>query len=111
MTPQGVCVGMVGAGAVGQAVGTALMSTGLCGRLLIASRTVEQAAALVADLDDMRTVMGSTVVAYAVEVPRLWDCDAVVIAARAQFTNTRSSEVRMGGAQVNAAVVAGRRAS
>ncbi|WP_079176445.1 lactate dehydrogenase [Streptomyces sp. MUSC 14] len=106
MTPQGACVGMVGAGAVGQAVGTALMSAGLCGRLLIVSRTVEQAAALVADLDDMRTAIGSPVVTYAVEVPRLWDCDAVVIAARAQFTNTRSSEVRMGGAQVNTPVVA-----
>lgn len=84
-----------------------LMPAGLCGRLPIASRTVEQAAALVADLDDMGTAIGSPVVAYAVKVPRLWDCDAIVIAARAQFTNTRSREIRLGGAQANAPVIAG----
>ncbi|MFB8177700.1 lactate dehydrogenase [Streptomyces sp. NPDC055966] len=107
MTPPELCIGVVGAGAVGQAVGATLILAGLCDQLLIASRVVEQAAALAADLDDMRSATGSPVVPYAVEVPRLWDCDAVVIAARAQFTNPRSSDIRMGGLHANARVIAG----
>ncbi|MER6566324.1 lactate dehydrogenase [Streptomyces sp. NPDC001093] len=107
MTPPGLRIGVAGAGAVGQAVGATLMLAGLCDQLLIASRAVEQAAALAADLDDMRSAIGSPVVPYAVEVSRLWDCDAVVIAVRAQFTNPRSSDIRMGGLHANARVIAG----
>lgn len=47
-------VGVVGAGAVGQAVATALVVAGFCKQLIIASRTLEQATSLAADLDDMR---------------------------------------------------------
>ncbi len=59
-------VGVVGAGAVGQAVTTALISSArissaLSARLLITSRTHEQATALAADFDDMRTATNTAV--------------------------------------------------
>lgn len=53
-----VCsIGVVGAGAVGQAVAMALVAAGLCEQLIIASRTLEQARSMVADLDDMRLAL------------------------------------------------------
>ncbi|MFD0394357.1 NAD(P)-binding domain-containing protein [Streptomyces nogalater] len=60
-TPAVGAVGIVGAGAVGQAVATTLCMAGFCRRLLIASRTAEQAAALAADIDDMRQTTASPV--------------------------------------------------
>jgi L-lactate dehydrogenase len=105
MTPAVPAVGLIGGGAVGQSVGGALVAAGLCARLLIASRTSEQAAALADDLDDMRAALGSPVRPCAAEVAELRDCAAVVIAARARFTNTRSTDVRMGGAQANGTVI------
>lgn len=98
-------VGVVGAGAVGQAVTGALVASGLCAQLLVTSRTPEQASALVADLDDMRTVLGSPVHPYAVPVAELMDCPAIVVAVRARFTNIRTADVRMGGAHANAPVI------
>ncbi|SFN95709.1 L-lactate dehydrogenase [Streptomyces sp. cf124] len=98
-------VGVVGAGAVGQTVAAALVARGLCRRLLIASRTIEQAGALAADLDDMRQTTGSPVHPEARGVADLIGCHAVVIAARAAFTNTRTADVRMGGAAANAPVI------
>ncbi|WP_331723871.1 NAD(P)-binding domain-containing protein (plasmid) [Streptomyces coelicoflavus] len=105
MTPLVPSVGVFGAGAVGQAVGGALVAAGLCGRLLVTSRTIEQAQALADDLDDMRTALGSPVLPGAAEAEDLRACAAVVIAVRAQFANTRSTDVRMGGIQANAPVV------
>lgn len=99
-------VGVIGAGAVGQAVGGALVASGACGTLLVASRTPGQAAALVDDLDDMRTALGSPVRPAVAEVSRMRrEADAVVIAVRAPFTNRRATDVRMGGAQANAPAV------
>jgi L-lactate dehydrogenase len=99
-------VGVIGAGAVGQAISGALVAYGPCGRLLVASRTQGQAAALVDDLDDMRTALGSPVRPAVADVARMRrEADAVVIAVRASFTNTRSTDVRMGGAQANAPVI------
>ncbi|MFB7763642.1 lactate/malate family dehydrogenase [Streptomyces xiamenensis] len=98
-------VGVIGAGAVGQAVAAALVTAGPqgpAGRVLVASRTEEQAGALAADLEDMRQGLGSPVRAEARPVSGLLRCDAVVIAARAAFTNPRSSDIRMGGAAANA---------
>ncbi|WP_233580474.1 lactate/malate family dehydrogenase [Streptomyces triticirhizae] len=95
----------MGAGAVGQAVAGALVASGLCARLLVASRTIEQAAALVADLDDMRAAVASPVRPYAASVADLVDCQAVVIAVRARFSNTNATDMRMGGAQANAPVI------
>lgn len=101
MTTVAPAVGVIGAGAVGQAVGAALVCAGLCDRLLIASRSTDQAAALADDLNDMRAAAGSRVRAHAVPVPELRSCPAVVVAARARFTNTRDREVRMGGLHAN----------
>ncbi|OIJ89553.1 lactate/malate family dehydrogenase [Streptomyces colonosanans] len=105
MTPAAPALGLVGTGAVGQAVGAALVAAGLCEQLLVASRTHAQAAALADDLDDMRAAIGSPVRPSAAEVPDLRECAAVVVAARARFTNTRHTDVRMGGAQANAPTI------
>jgi L-lactate dehydrogenase len=94
-------VGVIGAGAVGQAVGAALVAVGLCDRLLLASRSMDQAAALADDLNDLRAGLGSPARAYPVEVAELRDCPAVVVAVRARFTNTRQTDVRMGGMHAN----------
>ncbi|MFE1960888.1 lactate dehydrogenase [Streptomyces sp. NPDC059479] len=98
-------VGIVGAGAVGQAVATTLMTSALPERLLLASRTAGQAAALAADLDDMRQAAGSPVRAQTCAIANLSACAAVVIALRASFANTRQADVRMGGLRANAPVV------
>ncbi|MBT2511326.1 NAD(P)-binding domain-containing protein [Streptomyces sp. ISL-98] len=106
MTPQQVgAVGIVGTGAVGQAVATTLVASGICERLLVASRTREQAAALVADLDDMRQSTASPVQPEARRVADLIGCHAVVVAARAAFTNNCAADVRMGGVAANAPVI------
>ncbi|WP_031511382.1 lactate/malate family dehydrogenase [Streptomyces megasporus] len=98
-------VGVLGTGAVGQAVAGALVASGLCGELLIASRTHAQTEALAADLDDMRTALGSPARPRACRPADLTTCHAVVVAARAHFTNTHHRDVRMGGATANAPII------
>ncbi|MFG3207949.1 NAD(P)-binding domain-containing protein [Streptomyces sp. NPDC048192] len=106
MTPAAVdTVGVIGAGAVGQTVAATLVASRLPERLLVASRLLDQAAALAADLDDMRQATNSPVRPAACDVADLADCAAVVVAVRASFTNTHTSDVRMGGAAANAPVV------
>lgn len=100
-------VGVIGAGAVGQAVGGALMAAGVSRRLLVASRTVDQAEALADDLDDMRAALGAGVRPGAAEVEELRACAAVVVAVRARFTNTRGADIRMGGIRANAPAIRG----
>lgn len=104
MTPV-ESVGVIGAGAVGQAITGALITSGLCARLLVTSRTREQAAALVADLDDMRAAVDSPVRPASASLHEVITCQAVVIAVRARFVNTATTDVRMGGAQANAPVI------
>jgi L-lactate dehydrogenase len=98
-------VGVVGAGAVGQTVAATLVASGICHRLLVVSRTVEQAAALAADLDDMRQTVASPVQPETRSVADLTGCHAIVVTVRAAFTNTRTADVRMGGAAANAPVI------
>ncbi|MFJ4695177.1 NAD(P)-binding domain-containing protein [Streptomyces sp. NPDC088766] len=105
MTARVPAVGIIGAGAVGQAVGGALVAAGLCDRLLVTARAAGQAAALADDLDDMRTALGSPVRPCPAEAAELRETAAVVIAVRARFANTLSADVRMGGAQANAPVI------
>ncbi|MFI0192108.1 NAD(P)-binding domain-containing protein [Streptomyces sp. NPDC017082] len=105
MTPAVGAIGVIGAGAVGQTVAATLVASGLPGRLLVASRLLDQARALVADLDDMRQATGSPVYPEACQAAGLADCAAVVVAARAAFTNTQATDVRMGGAAANAPAV------
>ncbi len=104
-TPAVDTVGVIGAGAVGQTVAATLCTAGLCRHLLIASRTPEQASALTADIDDMQQATASPVRPHVGRVADLGDCQAVVIAVRASFTNTHSIDVRMGGAVANAPVI------
>ncbi|MFE9258586.1 lactate dehydrogenase [Streptomyces sp. NPDC006879] len=105
-TPPTVdAIGVIGSGAVGQAVATTLCTTALCRRLLITARTPQQAAALAADIDDMRQATGSPLRAHAGAVADLHTCQAVVIAVRTAFTNTHRSDVRMAGAAANAPVI------
>ncbi|WP_328559771.1 lactate/malate family dehydrogenase [Streptomyces coelicoflavus] len=105
MTSMVPSVGIIGAGAVGQAVGGALVAAGVTQRLLVASRTVDQAEALADDLDDMRATLGSPARTGAAGVEELRACAAVVVAVRARFTNLRSADLRMGGIQANAPAI------
>ncbi|EGX54734.1 lactate dehydrogenase [Streptomyces zinciresistens K42] len=106
MTPPPLeAVGVIGAGAVGQAVSTALVASAPPGRLLIASRVLDQAVALAADLGDMRHATASPVHPEACDVEGLADCTAVVVAVRTAFTNTHTADVRMAGAAANAPVI------
>ncbi|MGP3777027.1 lactate/malate family dehydrogenase (plasmid) [Streptomyces sp. SDT5-1] len=98
-------IGLIGAGAVGQTVAAALCTAGLSDRLLITSRTDTQARALVADIDDLREATASPTYAQATAPIGLHSCRAVVIAARAAFTNTARSDIRMAGATANAPVI------
>jgi L-lactate dehydrogenase len=62
MTGRPEAVGVIGAGAVGQAVAAAVVvTTGLCGELVLASRDLADAKALADDLDDLRQAAGSPV--------------------------------------------------
>ncbi|MGP2436998.1 lactate/malate family dehydrogenase [Streptomyces sp. JW3] len=101
MTGRDVAVGIVGTGAVAQAVGGVLVTARLCSRILVTGRTDEQAAALADDLTDMRTALRSTVHASTATAAGLRNCDAVVVTARASFYNARATDVRMGGVQAN----------
>ncbi len=105
MTAGVPAVGVIGTGAVGQAVCGALLASGLCDRILVASRTAGQAAALADDLDDMRGALGSRVRPVPAEVEELRTCAAVVVAVRARFENTSTSDVRMGGALAHGPVI------
>ncbi|MEV5989398.1 NAD(P)-binding domain-containing protein [Streptomyces sp. NPDC052051] len=94
-------IGVIGAGAVGKTVAAPLVASALPGRLLVASRLLDQAHTLVSDLDAMRQATGSPVRPEACEVADLADCEAVVVAVRSAFTNTHTTDVRMGGATAN----------
>lgn len=98
-------VAVVGAGAVGQSVATALIAVGLCHRLVVTSRTTGQAEALADDLDDLRTALNSGVHPVAERTDGLMECQAVVIAVRGCFTNTHRADVRMAGAAANAPAI------
>lgn len=104
-TPAEHSVGVVGSGAVGQAVATTLVAAGFCERIIIASRTLEQATSMAADLDDMRLALGSPTRPHAATTTELRDCHVVVIAARARFTNSNDTDVRMGGVTANGRII------
>ncbi|WP_394813199.1 NAD(P)-binding domain-containing protein [Streptomyces johnsoniae] len=76
--PPFQAVGLIGAGAVGQAVAGALVICGLFSEVLVASRTTEQTSALVADLEDMGTAFASPVRPYAARPVTMANCQAVV---------------------------------
>lgn len=98
-------IGLIGAGAVGQSVATALCTSQLSERLLIGSRTREQARALAADIEDLRETTRAATRPQATTVTAMHACQAIVIAARAAFTNTARTDVRMAGAAANTPVI------
>ncbi|MFD4787610.1 2-dehydropantoate 2-reductase N-terminal domain-containing protein [Streptomyces sp. NPDC058459] len=102
----GHTVGIVGAGAVGQTVAALLVGEPWCYRLLITSRTAENSAGLIADLEDMAHVVHSDTRAQAATVTELDQADAVVICPRATFANTATRDVRMAGLDANAPLIA-----
>lgn len=105
LAPTAHRIGVVGAGAVGQAVATTLVAAGFCEQLIIASRTLAQATSMAADLDDMRLTLGSPTRPRAATTAGLQDCQVVVIAVRARFTNTNDTDIRMGGMTANGRVI------
>ncbi|MFJ4870483.1 lactate dehydrogenase [Streptomyces sp. NPDC088757] len=99
-------VGLIGAGAVGQTVGTLLASSGWCDTITVASGHGRSAAALVTDLEDMGQITGSHVRAVHADPAVMGSCDAIVVCLRAVFTNTATSDVRMAGLAANAPLIA-----
>ncbi|MEV4741601.1 hypothetical protein [Streptomyces sp. NPDC049555] len=100
-------IGVIGAGAVGQSVAMLLAAGGWCESVHVVSRTGLSARALVTDLEDMCQVTGSPVRAvHATSPGGLMSCAAVVVCPRAEFINTSRTNVRMGGLNANAPVIA-----
>ncbi|WP_445277475.1 lactate/malate family dehydrogenase [Streptomyces sp. DSM 41033] len=98
-------IGVIGAGAVGQAVSALLVASGWCDTVLIASRHGRSADGLVTDLEDMSLVSASPVRAHRADPAQMRSCDAIVVCPRAQFTNSRTADVRMAGLHANGATV------
>lgn len=98
-------VGIIGAGAVGQAVGMLLAASGWCRMLAVASRGGRSAAGLVTDLEDMGHAGGSPVRLITTSPAYMGTCDAVVVCPRAPFTNAATRDVRMAGLHANGALI------
>ncbi|MFJ7130457.1 2-dehydropantoate 2-reductase N-terminal domain-containing protein [Streptomyces sp. NPDC098101] len=99
-------VGLIGAGAVGQTVGTLLASSGWCDTIAVASGHGRSAAALATDLEDMGQATGSHVRAVHAVPAVMGDCDAIVVCPRTAFANAATSDVRMAGLTANAPLIA-----
>ncbi|MEU5163401.1 NAD(P)-binding domain-containing protein, partial [Streptomyces sp. NPDC020875] len=105
MSARAATVGIVGAGAVGQAVAMLLTAAGESERILIASRTAARTDALVTDLEDMAVVLGSPTRHARSDVDGMRGCEAIVLCPRAPFTNTATRDVRMAGLTANAPLI------
>lgn len=60
---------------------------------------------MAADLDDMRLALGSPTCPHAATTAQLQDCHVVIVAARARFTNTNDTDIRMGGVTANGRII------
>lgn len=98
-------IGVIGAGAVGQAVGTLLVASGWCSEVMVCAARTSSADGLVTDLEDMVHVTASPVRVRRAGLQRMRTCDALVVCPRAQFTNTHRTDIRMAGLAANGAVV------
>ncbi|MEU1091442.1 lactate dehydrogenase [Streptomyces sp. NPDC005576] len=98
-------IGLIGAGAVGQTLAPLLVASSWCDSLLVASGSGRTARGLVTDLEDMCQVTGSPVRVSQCTPDRMLTCDAIVVCARAVFTNTARRDVRMAGLTANAPVI------
>lgn len=99
-------IGIIGTGAVGQAVASTLVAARLGQHLVLKSSTVDQAAACAADVQDMSAALGSRLAVYSADtVDELRDCNAIVVAVRGGFATHRGADVRMGGLGENSKIV------
>lgn len=94
-------IGIIGAGAVGQGVGTLLVQAGWCDTVMVSSLHGHSADGLVADLEDMSLVSASHVRACRADLARMKSCDAIVLCPRAAFTNDHTADIRMAGLTAN----------
>jgi L-lactate dehydrogenase len=101
----GAKVGVIGAGAVGQSVAMLLAASDWCEELLIASGSIRSAAALAADLEDMKNITGSAGRISIRATTNLAASDAVVVCPRARFTNSAQQNVRAAGVHANAPLI------
>jgi L-lactate dehydrogenase len=99
-------IGIVGTGAVGQAVASALVAAGFPDRLAVLSSGPAQTAACAADLQDMSAALAALVTVHGTgSVSELRDCDAVVVCVRAAFTTREGADIRLGGLHANSRIV------
>lgn len=94
-------IGVIGAGAVGQAVSTLLATSSWCDTIMVSSLHGRSADGLVTDLEDMTLVSASPVRAQRADPAQMRTCDAIVVCPRAQFTNTHTTDIRMAGLTAN----------
>lgn len=94
-------IGIIGAGTVGQGVGTLLVHAGWCDTVMVSSLHGRSADGLVTDLEDMSVVSASPVRAHRVDPARMKSCDAIVLCPRAAFTNDHTTDIRMAGLTAN----------
>ncbi|WP_405762451.1 hypothetical protein OG234_28825 [Streptomyces sp. NBC_01420] len=98
-------IGIIGAGAVGQAVGGLLVHAGWCNTVMVASLHGRSADGLVTDLEDMSLVSASSVRARRADLAGMQSCDALVLCPRAAFTNDRTTDIRMAGLTANGLMI------
>jgi len=98
-------IGIVGAGAVGQATAVALSTARLATELVVVSRTRDQAAALATDVHDQCITLAWPCRIHPGTATDLQSCDIVVIAVRAPFHNTRTHAIRMAGLHANTTLI------
>lgn len=99
-------IGIIGTGAVGQAVTSTLVSARFGARLLVMSSTLTQSVACAADLQDMAIALGEETTIQAVDaVEDLHDCAAIVVCVRGDFTTGAGTDIRLGGLAVNSRIV------
>lgn len=96
-------IAIIGAGELGRAASQALVQSGNWGNLFIASRQFESARSLAMDLNDFVSSTRSQVDVRAVpQISMVKNCDLVVVALRAKFTNANKTNERTGGLRANA---------
>ncbi|MEE4494855.1 lactate/malate family dehydrogenase [Streptomyces sp. BE230] len=98
-------IGIIGAGAVGQGVGTLLVHTGWCDTVMVSSFHGRSADGLVTHLEDMSAVSASSVRAHRVDLAWMKSCDAIVLCPRAAFANDHTTDIRMAGLIANGATI------
>lgn len=96
-------IAIIGTGELGRAVSQVLVQSRNWDRVFIASRKFGSAGSLAMDLEDFVSSTGSQVGIHPVpQVEMMMNCDLVVVALRAKFTNANKPNERIGGLRANA---------